>query len=396
MPIKGNRQQAGILAPGRARVLLISPIEPSSTGNGLAMRAAAIQQGLGNCAVHVVPLAGGPSPDLNGDELARSWLKHERGRDLLTRVPELPDRARLGAPALGEEALNSLGNQSFEHVYLLRSYAAGCVLPLRRAWPEARFTLDVDEDDAAVAREIADLVADPAQRAHWVRESERYAAFLTVVSEWFDDLVASSPTEAKKLGGLLRREVHCVVNRPHVLSTDAQLKGIRQGILFVGNLDYCPNRDALERLLGRILPLLHKRHPRLALDVVGKGAADLAARFSEVAEVRWHGYVEDLQPFYARAAMALVPLRAGGGSRIKLLEAMALGLPIVSTAKAAEGLEVADGEHLLLAETDSALADAADRLLRDPDFAATLARHAAELVRRRYSPAEVYDQLGRL
>ena len=101
------------------------------------------------------------------------------------------------------------------------------------------------------------------------------------------------------------------------------------------------------------------------------------------------GFVEDLDPLYASADAVVLPLSSGSGTRIKLLEAFAHGVPVVASATAAEGLEVADGRHLLLAADAQAIAAAVASLDRDAALAQRLVEHALALVRERYSSAVV-------
>ena len=101
------------------------------------------------------------------------------------------------------------------------------------------------------------------------------------------------------------------------------------------------------------------------------------------------GYVDDVRPLVARAWCSVVPLRIGGGTRLKILEAMALGTPVVATSKGAEGLDVRDGEHLLIADEPAAFAEQVVRLLRDADLRAALAANSRRLVAERYDWAIV-------
>jgi len=101
------------------------------------------------------------------------------------------------------------------------------------------------------------------------------------------------------------------------------------------------------------------------------------------------GYVDDVRPLVARAWASIVPLRIGGGTRLKILEAMALGTPVVATSKGAEGLEVRHGKHLLIADGPAAFADEVMRLLRDAELRAALAANGRRLVAERYDWATV-------
>ena len=149
-------------------------------------------------------------------------------------------------------------------------------------------------------------------------------------------------------------------------------------LLFVGSFSHGPNVDAVRFFCRRILPGVRGRQPGVVLDIVGAEppAAVLALRGERVFV---HGYVEDLNPFYEKADVVVVPVRFGGGVRIKLLEALARGVPVVSTVVGAEGIRGLDGEHLFVARDAEAFASRVHRLLSDPGLRRAMGRKAREL-----------------
>ncbi|MFN9276049.1 MAG: glycosyltransferase [Planctomycetota bacterium] len=122
-------------------------------------------------------------------------------------------------------------------------------------------------------------------------------------------------------------------------------------LLFVGGLDYPPNRDAATELVERHLPALRATFPGLVVRLVGRDPAGVAARWRGVPGVECLGPVVDLLPLYRDSHAAYLPIRSGGGTRLKILEAWALGLPVLSTAVGCEGLDAVDGEVLRRFET---------------------------------------------
>ncbi len=158
----------------------------------------------------------------------------------------------------------------------------------------------------------------------------------------------------------------------------------REGALFIGNFENLPNRDALEWLLEEIWPRVRERQPETALTVAGaRMPAEIASR-QRSEGVTVIGEVDDPATAYHRHRVLVVPLRAGSGTRLKILEAFAAGLPVVSTRLGAEGLEVEDGRHLLLADDEEGFAEAVARLLTDEELGRRLAESARRLVRERY------------
>jgi glycosyltransferase involved in cell wall biosynthesis len=151
-------------------------------------------------------------------------------------------------------------------------------------------------------------------------------------------------------------------------------------ILFLGALDWRPNLDAIGLLLDKIFPRVHAQEPGAKLVIVGRHPpASLVERARQTAGVELHADVADVRPFLAGSGVMAVPLRIGGGSRLKILEALACGLPVVSTRVGAEGLLVKSGEDYVQAEED-AMADALVNAVRNPGPMQTLAEHGRRLV----------------
>ncbi len=164
-------------------------------------------------------------------------------------------------------------------------------------------------------------------------------------------------------------------------------------LVFVGSMDWMPNDDGIRWFAAEVFGRVRQFVPGAKLTVVGRspsqGMCELAARNPDV-EVT--GAVPDVRPYLQRAAISIVPLRIGGGTRLKIYEAMAMGAPVVSTKIGAEGLPVRNEEHLLIADTPEAQAEAISRLLKDRERANRLAVNALRLVRERGSWEAVTQQ----
>jgi glycosyltransferase involved in cell wall biosynthesis len=154
-------------------------------------------------------------------------------------------------------------------------------------------------------------------------------------------------------------------------------------ILFVGQLEYPPNIDAAQWLIRDIFPRIRAAYPMAQLILVGRpNYTNLRLNGEGVLDA---GVVPDLVPYYRQADVVVAPLRAGSGTRLKILEAMARGRVVVSTSLAAEGLEVIDSRHLILADSAEAIAERVISIFRDPDRRALICNQARELVERRYN-----------
>jgi len=165
-----------------------------------------------------------------------------------------------------------------------------------------------------------------------------------------------------------------------------------QEILFVGSMDYHANVDAAVWMAKEAWPILKQRLPELRLTIVGrKPTPEVQALAAE--EIAVTGTVDDVRPFYRRAFAVAVPLRVGSGTRLKILEAMAAGVPVVSTRLGAEGLDVVDGDTILLADNASDMAGAIARLQADRPLRARLIENARKLVTDSYDWSSLGQRL---
>ena len=145
-------------------------------------------------------------------------------------------------------------------------------------------------------------------------------------------------------------------------------------VLFLGTMTYHPNEDAALYFCQEILPLVRlELDGGITLDIVGKAPSQRVRDLAEADRVTVVGGVPAVEPYYAAADFVVVPIRYGGGTRIKILEALALGRPVVSTTIGAEGLDLRDGAHILLADTPADFARHCVALARDPDLRTRLA-----------------------
>lgn len=146
-------------------------------------------------------------------------------------------------------------------------------------------------------------------------------------------------------------------------------------LLFVGNFSHPPNVDAALRLITRIFPYVQARFPELILYIVGDQPPSQIQQMANE-HIIITGRVPDVTPYLDRAALVVVPLRLGGGMRVKVVEALAAGKAVIASPRAIAGLDVVDGEHIILAESDEQFCRAILELLGDPEKRSTLATQA--------------------
>lgn len=202
----------------------------------------------------------------------------------------------------------------------------------------------------------------------------------------FDGCVLTSARDQGILGSDFPQLPTRVV--PNAVDADFFQPGVAenepQTVLFFGAMDYHPNSDGIGFFLKEILPTLKRRYPNLKLQIVGQAPPATVRRWASN-DVTITGFVDDVRPYLARAAVVIAPLRIGGGTRLKIVEAMAMGKAIVSTTLGAEGIDVTHGEDILLADTPEAFAAQVSRLLDTPGVADRLGRAARRLVLTRYT-----------
>ena len=165
---------------------------------------------------------------------------------------------------------------------------------------------------------------------------------------------------------------------------------------FIGTMSYDPNVDAACYFARRILPLIRREIPEARFLIVGRDPAPAVQRLNDRYQVEVTGGVSDVAPYLQRAIAAVAPIRFGGGTRIKILEAMAHRKAVVSTSIGAEGLEVTSGEHLLIADTSENFAASCIALWQDRQLRDRLADSAQALIARQYTWDIAEDTVGRI
>jgi sugar transferase (PEP-CTERM/EpsH1 system associated) len=161
-------------------------------------------------------------------------------------------------------------------------------------------------------------------------------------------------------------------------------------LVFTGSMDWYPNEDAVVHFLDAILPRIRREVPGVSFSIVGRSpTARVIAAAAASAGVRVTGTVDDVRPHIAGAAVYVVPLRVGGGTRLKIFEALAMGKAVVSTTVGAEGLPLVSGQHFIRADDPAAFAGAVVALLQDPFRRQALGAAGRELVATQYSWTQV-------
>ncbi|MBS0244295.1 MAG: glycosyltransferase [Proteobacteria bacterium] len=223
--------------------------------------------------------------------------------------------------------------------------------------------------ESLIWKRLAATAGNPLKKSYFGLQERRYAAFERQAYHTADCVIACSEADAelaRKLYGAPR--VTVVDNGVDIgYFADVAPDPEARRILFLGALDWRPNIDAVEVLLSRIFPEVRAKVPDATLAIVGrKPGAHLARLVEGVPGASLHGDVPDVRAYMREAAVMAVPLRVGGGSRLKILESLAASLPVVSTTVGAEGLELEAGHDLTIADEPEAMAAALAEALVAP------------------------------
>lgn len=394
------------------RALLITPVLPSTEGNGLAIRIAMFAEALGRAMptdILCIPVFGSA-----GDA---AWARQQgfavhqietAGREdtayrLVLMLPPGPQRlaafqqygrssleARLSLPVL-EDVRAFAEERHYSLVHVARGY-------LMRAGGAAQggigaLTLDLDEDDAWSWRSLGRL-RDP-DGAAWNRaEAAAADRALSAFGTAFNALFVSGAVDGGRLARRHPGMRPMVVPNPAPVGEPAARAEDGETLLFVGSFGYAPNLDGIKWFVGEIWPLIRRARPTARLLIAGRdmpeGISELGGRNS----IEALGAVDDLRPLYARAALAIAPLRAGGGTRIKLIEAAWHGVPVVATGLAARGLAFSGAEGMWTGDTAEGFAEAVLEALANPPERQRRAAQAQAVVRRHHDRAGIVEELA--
>jgi len=365
----------------RPSLLYIAPVIPMLTGNGLAMRAGAVLEAVARwCDVDLLVARLYP-PFLPAVPEPFAGLCRRTAVVSQWSPPRDPQARR---PWLGS-------HYDLVHVFRLAA------LPFSRPYLGGLFRrprrhLDLDDLESLTRRRLAALYRSNGHHDLAAREEAEAACSEPLEAEAlrrFDRVYVCSAHDRRLLEsrGRARAEL-CVlpnaVRRPPPVPAPPAEGPFR--FLFVGTLGYYPNEDAVRYLCCEIVPRLRElAGARFAVTIAGAGAPKSLEQAAGVPQIQFLGEVPDLHPLYAQAHAILAPLRAGGGTRIKVLEAFSYRRPVIATPAAIEGIEARPEEHVLIGDTAAAIARQAARLIAAPELCETLARNAAALFERRYT-----------
>lgn len=249
----------------------------------------------------------------------------------------------------------------------------------------------LEEVELTTLHDQAEIKQNPFRKLRHIRMWQKWIHYITDTMRYFDGGTVVSEPERQLVGGLLHNRgcntpVEIIPNGVDTSYYKADFgKPIPATMVFSGALTYSANYNAMEFFLRDIFPLIQAKTPGVILTITGQLNGVPVDRLSVRSGVVFAGYLEDIRPTICRSWVSIVPLRIGGGTRLKILESMALGTPVVSTSKGAEGLELTPGHDILTADSPTDFASAVLSLLEDPDLRTFLSKNGQDTVIRRYN-----------
>lgn len=281
---------------------------------------------------------------------------------------------------------------NFDVIHVFRLY----MIPYAHPFLNGRFSgtrqLDLDDIESFTRRNLSELYLvnrNEAMALQMAHEAEICEHIESHALSQFDRIFVCSNMDRERISRRYQsKRVEVVPNIVQIPELKHQHRRASPfTFLLCGSFSYYPNVDALYYFCNEILPVMRRyAQKEFSVRVIGYAISRrLATKLSAVPEIKLVGRVPNVTPFYERAHAAVIPLRAGGGTRIKVLEAFAHRIPVVSTPKGVEGLAVDHEKHALLGDTASSFAQQCCRLMMRPQLGKTLSDRAFSLLKRSYN-----------
>jgi glycosyltransferase involved in cell wall biosynthesis len=387
----------------RPSALLLAPETPYPLAGGGALRTASLLHYLArgydvDLIVFRQPGAPDPARDLpeglvrrvatidlpaNGRSVAARTARN--AVRLARRVPPLVDRFSGFEPQIAR----ALGGTRYDLGVIEHFWCAPYQDLLARVC--TRTVLDMHNIESVLHQRYAAVDSAPTAFAHRVFGR----AALRLERAWlprFSQVLAVSESDAA-LARDIAPKTRVLVYPNAIPLVPVPSPGDNNAIVFSGNMEYPPNTSAVRFFRVHVWPLLRARWPGLVWRVLGKNPAAVAAYTSGDPQIELLGEIDDAVAELARARVAVVPLLAGSGTRLKILEAWAAGVPVVSTTLGAEGLPARDGEHLLIADDPHSFAAAVSRLLACSDLRRQVGTAGRLLLEREFTWEQAWKKL---
>jgi sugar transferase (PEP-CTERM/EpsH1 system associated) len=310
------------------------------------------------------------------------------GRELLDYAKSLPSRQPYGVskyclPEVRQKLRSIVAQDNFD-VIVCDFLAAAGAIPWDLPCPKVLFTHNVE---AMIWKRHYEVAGNLAWKAiSWLEWRKMFAAEQRYL-QLADHVLAVSDNDRDSFAQFLDPSRMTVI--PTGVDTEffqpTSEEEAPNSLVFTGSMDWLPNEDGIIFFGEQVLPLIRRQFPSVSVTVVGRKPSRKLQEMAQSAQLQLTGWVDDIRPYLSRGAVCIVPLRIGGGTRLKIFEAMAMAKAVVSTTVGAEGLPVANGENVLLADSPQDFADSVAWLFNNPDRCKRLGSAARRLVEENYS-----------
>ncbi len=228
---------------------------------------------------------------------------------------------------------------------------------------------------------------NPIVRLYLFLQGHKLRNYERKVARKFDANVTVSEIDEREFRELVSgSEFEVVSNGTDVEYFTPKSMAGSEKLVFTGGMTWYPNKDAMLYFCGEVYPLIKKRMPDVEMDVVGSSPPHRLQKIAEEdSSIKLHGHVDDVREYIHRAAVYVVPVRVGGGTRLKILDALACGKAVVSTSVGCEGLEVTPGENILIGDSSLEFSNQVVNLLKDERLRTKLGANGRKLVVEKYS-----------
>lgn len=260
-------------------------------------------------------------------------------------------------------------------------------MPERLPCPAILFTHNVE---AEIWRRHVETAGNALSRALLTQQWQRMLRFESRALARFDLVLAVSDADSQTFErlypGALRSPVHVVQTGvdTQFFRPDTETPVRPAHLVFTGSMDWLPNEDGMQYFVREILPRIRESEPQATLSIIGRAPTPAVKRLAAQNGIEVTGRVDDVRPHIAAGAVYVVPLRIGGGTRLKIFEAMAMAKAVVSTTVGAEGLPVISGQNVVIADEPAQFSQAVVELIRDPGMRRRIEAEARRVVVEKY------------
>lgn len=331
--------------------------------------------------VHLVPNAQ-TLPPVSFATLLKAFLK----RQPIT-------VARYDLPAYRQKFKELIATGTFDLVHYEMFHTA-------QFHTEARLpsVLSQQNVDSAIWRRLCGETVNPFYKfAYWTQQLA-FQRYEWVLSPKFDAVTCTSDIDAVVF------QRHCAEDVIEIIPNGVDVTHYLPDfsaeapahLIYIGSMDWYPNEDAVDFFADEVLPQIQERVPDVRFSIVGGNPSARVQKLAERKGVVVTGRVPEIKPYFAEATVFVVPLRIGSGTRLKILEALAMGKAIVSTSVGAEGLDLKDGEEIFIADEPTVFAEAVTRLLTDGSLRRRIGENGRARVERDYDWRSIGEKLHQL